>query len=79
MKQTVICYKTIEPKYYNKGTKYESSCDEFLAYYTYQTIEEARKTVEEMNKKHVEKDGAGNPIDWTKIAYFFVDEQEEMY
>lgn len=79
MKRTVVCYKTVEPTYYNKGTKWEKTCDEFLAYYTYKTIEEAKKEVEEMNANHPAVDACGNPIDWTKVAYFFVDEQEEMY
>ena len=79
MKRTVICYKTITPTYYNKGTKWEKTCDEFLAYYTYKTVEEANREVEEMNANHPTKDACGNPIDWTEIAYFFVSEQEEMY
>ncbi len=79
MKTTVICYKMINPVYYNKGTKWESTCDTFLAYYTNKTTEEAEKEVAEMNAKHSEKDGCGNPIDWEKVAYFFIDKQKEMY
>ena len=79
MKQTVICYRTINPVYYNKGTKWETSCDHFLAYYTYKTVEEAKREVKEMNKNHSAKDGIGLPIDWTVVKEFFVSEQEEMY
>lgn len=79
MKKAVICYKTIEPTYYNKGTKWEKTCDEFLAYYTNKSVEEALEEVKEMNASHPTKDGCGNPIDWTKVAYFFVNEQEEMW
>lgn len=79
MKQTVICYKTINPVYYNKGTKWEKTCDTFLAYYTYKTREAAEQEVAEMNANHPAKLWNGEPIDWEKIAYFFVDEQEEMY
>ena len=79
MKSTVICYKTINPVYYNKGTEWEKSCDHFLAYYTYKTVEEAKKEVAEINKNHPNKDTCGNPIDWTKVKEFFVSEQEEMY
>ena len=79
MKRTVICYQTINPVYYNKGTKWEKTCDTFLAYYTYKTVEEAKREVEIMNATHPEKDGCGNPINWNEIAHFFVDEQEEMY
>ena len=78
MKQTVICFRTINPIYYNKGTKWETTCDHFLAYYTYKTIEEAKKEVEEMNRNHPAKDGAGLPIDWTAVKEFFVSEQEPM-
>ena len=78
MKQTVICFRTINPVYYNKGTKWETSCDHFLAYYTYKTVEEAKREVEEMNKNHSEKDGIGLPIDWTVVKEFFVSEQEPM-
>lgn len=76
---TVICYKTINPVYYNKGTKWETTSDTFLAYYTCQSFKEAEAEVKEMNEKHPEKDACGCPIDWTKIAYFFVDKQQEMY
>lgn len=79
MKQTVVCYKTINPVYYNKGTEWEKSCDQFLAYYTYKTVEEAKKEVAEINKNHPNKDTCGNPIDWTKVKEFFVSEQKEMY
>lgn len=79
MKKITICYKTVEPIYYNKGTKQEKSCDEFLAYYTHKTAEEAEKEVNEMNNNHPEKDSLGRPIDWKEIAYFFVKQQETMY
>lgn len=79
MKMTVVCCKTVEPVHYNKGASYETTHDEFLAYYTYKTIEEAEKEVEEMNANHPAVDACGNPINWAEIAYFFVDEQEEMY
>lgn len=79
MKRTVICYKTTEPTYYNKGTKYEKTCDTFLAYYTYKTVEEAQTECDKLNTEHPEKLWNGERIDWTKIAYFFVSEQEEIY
>ena len=73
---TTINYKTKVPTYYNKGTEWESSCDTFLAYYTYKTIEEAKIEVEEMNRTHPTHLFNGQPIDWEKIDHFFVDEQE---
>ena len=75
---TVICYKTIEAVYYNKGTEYEKRCDTFLAYYTGKTVEEAQKECDRLNKEHPEKMPTKEPINWQKIAYFFVNEQEEM-
>ena len=78
MKRTVICYRNNEPTYYNKGTKWEKTYNEFLAYYTYKTIEEAQKEVDEINATKPEKLWNGEKIDWTKIKEFFVSEQEEM-
>lgn len=73
---TTINYKTTEPTVYNKGTEWEKTCDTFLAYYTCKTIEEAKVDVDEMNRTHPTHAGNGEPIDWNKVAYFFVDEQE---
>lgn len=79
MKRTVICYTTKEPVYYNKGTKYETIENTFLAYYTYKTVEEAQREVDTLNATHPAKLWNGERIDWTKIDSFFVSEQEEMY
>jgi len=73
---TTICYKTKEPTYYNKGTEWESSCDTFLAYYTCKTMEEAQADVDMMNSTHPTHFSNGERIDWDKIDYLFVDEQE---
>lgn len=79
MKKTVICYKTVNPIYYNKGTKYETTENTFLAYYTYKTIEEAQEEVDALNATHPERLWTGERLDWAEIDYFFVSEQEEMY
>ena len=76
---TVICYKTKKPIFYNKGTKHETSCDTFLSYYTYKTPEEAQKEADELNRTKPAKLWNREEIDWEKIDYFFVSEQEEMY
>lgn len=76
---TVICFRTKTPVIYNKGTKYETSCDHFLAYYTYKSVAEAEKEVAEMNAAHPAKLFNGDPIDWNVVKEFFVSEQEEMY
>lgn len=76
MKQTIICYKTITPVIYNKGTRYESQCDEFLAYYTYSDKAAAQAECDKLNAEHPSKLWNGLPIDWNQIDHFFVDEQE---
>ena len=76
---TTICYKMKNPVYYNKGTKWEKSSDEFLAYYTYKSVEDAKKEVEEINSNKPEKLETGAPVNWDEVAYFFVNEQSEMY
>ena len=76
---TVICYKTKKPVVYNRGTKYESSCSDFLSYYTYKTKEEAQEEANELNTLKPEKLWNGKKIDWTEVDYFYVDDQDEMY
>lgn len=75
---TAICYKTKAPIVYKKGTKHESSCDHFFSYYTYKTKEEAQKEVDKINRTKPKALWNGKKIDWTKIDYFFVTDQEEM-
>lgn len=72
MKMNTICYKTKEPTYYNKGTKYETTCDTFLAYYTYKNDEEAQEEAKRLNTEKPATLWNGEKIDWTKIDYFFV-------
>lgn len=79
MKVPCICYKTKEPMYINKGTIYEKSYNEFLLYQSFKKEEEVEKIVKKLNEEHPKKDNMGNPIDWNKIDYFFVNVQEEMY
>ena len=73
---TTICYRTIEPTIYNKGTEYEKSNDTFLAYYTCKSIEEATTEVETLNTTKPSTLSNGEKIDWNNIKEFFVDEQE---
>ena len=75
---TVICYKQHEPTVYNRGTKYEKACDTFLAYYTYKTVAEAQKEVDEINANKPEKLFNGELAKCDERVYF-VSEQEEMY
>ena len=73
---TTICYRTIEPTIYNKGTEYEKSNDTFLAYYTCKSIEEATTEVEMLNTAKPSTLFNGQKIDWNEVKEFFVDEQE---
>lgn len=73
---TTICYRTIEPTIYNKGTEYEKSNDTFLAYYTYKSIEEATTEVETLNATKPSTLFNGQKIDWNTVKEFFVEEQE---
>lgn len=80
MMTNTVCYKTIEPTYYNKGTKYESSCDEFLAFYCPgKSKAEITEYVTKINNKKPKWIDAFGEVNWSEIAYFFVREQEEMY
>lgn len=79
MMTNTICYKTKEPVYYNKGTKWERTHDTFLAYYTYKNDAEAQAEADRLNAEHPATLWNGEKIDWTKIDYFFVNKQEEMY
>lgn len=76
MKKTIVCYKTIKPVVYNEGTKYETTCNTFLCYYTNKTIEEAQKDCDKMNAEKPLYIWNGKKIDWDKVAYFYADEQE---
>lgn len=75
---TVICYKQKNPEIYNKGTAFETSCDEFLAYYTYKSVEEAQKEVDEINRTKPEKLWLGTPAKCDERTYF-VSKQTVMY
>lgn len=76
---TVVCYKTKNPVYYNKGTKWETTEDRFLSYYAGKSREAAQKDVDEINRTKPERLWNGYPIDWEEVDYFYVDDQEEMY
>ena len=73
MKITIIAYRTVEPVYYNKGTKYEKTCNEFLYKYCYRMTEkEIDVKIARLNKEVKEVNGK-------RVKEFFKDEQEEMY
>ena len=74
-----VCYKTRKPVVYNKGTKYETTCNTFLAYYSGKSRTELENYVNMVNTekpKTVERFGK---VDWNEIECFFIKEQEQMY
>lgn len=75
---TVICYKQSEPTIYNKGTIHEKSCDTFLAYYTYKSVEEAQKEVDEINTNKPER-LFNRELAHCDTRTYFVQEQPEMF
>lgn len=72
----VVCYHTKEPVYYNKGTKWEKTCDRFLLCYAGST-ENALEVIAECkaNPEYVKKMG----VDPNEIKDYFVSYQESMY
>ena len=74
-----ICYKTRKPVVYNKGTKYETTCDTFLAYYSGKSRTELENYVNMVNAEKPETVERFGKVDWNEIECFFVKEQEEMY
>lgn len=79
MMMNVICYKMKEPVVYNKGTQWESSCDTFLYRYVYGNKFQAQAVADELNQMLMDGVTTHDRLDMTKIARFYVDQQEEMY
>ena len=71
---TAICYKEKTPTVYNKGTIYETSCDTFLAYYTYKSLEEGQKDAERINREKPEKLWNGSPALCDERTYYAIDQ-----
>ena len=72
MMMNAICYKTNKPVIYNKGSRYEKSCDTFLAFYTHLNFEDAKALAEKMNNDPKKSENG-------EIKTYFVNQQEEMY
>lgn len=72
-----ICYKTKTPVVYNKGTQWESSCDEFLAYYTNYSDERAQAEADRLNTEKPEFLPTGAPAHCDE-RFYFVHKQEAM-
>lgn len=76
-----ICYKTKEPVYYNKGTKWETTEDTFLARYGYRQLEDNEELIARLNAH----DQSAldfcyiTPEKLANIEYFFVNYQEDLF
>lgn len=68
-----ICYKTKTPIVYNKGTKWEKSCDTFLLCYCYGTDEEVQAEIDRMTAEKPKM------LNWANIDHLFLHKQGEMY
>jgi hypothetical protein len=73
-----VCYKLNTPIIYNKGTKHESSCDTFLAYYYRGTREQTQAHVDKLNTEKPERLFNGE-LALCEERIYFVNEQDEMY
>lgn len=76
MLMNTICYKQKVPTVYNRGTKYESSCDHFLYVYASADKVQAQKRVDELNAKLAQGISKYDDLDMTNIEYFYLDRQE---
>ena len=80
-----VCYKTISPIYYNKGTEHEKSCDEFLLRYAPFDLEKAKNYIKLLNELLEAKDFPklrkaiydNYNVNLENIKYFFLSAQEE--
>ena len=81
MLKPIVCYKTKEPVYYNKGTQWESTCDHFLLWYmpSSMSVEQVQAICDKLNTERPETFDK-MPIPWKEknIAYLYANAQEEM-
>lgn len=76
MNTYVICYKSVKPSVYNKGTKWETTCNRFLLCEC-GSKETAEKVLADLtaNPEKIAKFGV-NPAN---VASLFISYQEAMY
>ena len=76
MNTYVICYKSVKPSVYNNGTKWETTCDEFLLCQC-SSKETAEQVLADLtaNPEKIAKFSV-NP---TEVASLFINYQEAMY
>ena len=72
-----VCYTTKEPIVYNKGTKWENTCSDFL--FMQANKENGTELVDKLNAMLAEGVEKYELLDMTKIDHFYLDKSEEMY
>lgn len=72
-----VCYTTKQPVVYNKGTKWEKTCSDFL--FVQARKDNGTKLVEKLNALLAEGATRYEMLDLTKISHFYLDVSEEMY
>lgn len=72
-----VCYTTKEPVVYNKGTKWEKTCSDFL--FVQANKENGTELVDKLNAMLAEGVEKYELLDMTKIDHFYLDKSEEMY
>lgn len=74
----IVCFKTKKPIVYNKGTKYEKSCQHFFHHYSQKNRKETQKDVDKINasRSKENKTWYGKWINWNVIDYFYVEEKK---
>lgn len=73
-----LCYKTAVPVVYNRGTKYETTCDCFLAYHAGYDLEAVQAEADRINREKPEKLRTGEPA-LCNERFYFAQESREFY
>lgn len=72
-----VCFTTKEPVVYNKGTKWEESCSDFL--FVQARKDNGTELVDKLNALLAEGVEKYELLDMTKIDHFYLAQSEEMY
>lgn len=73
--RVAVCYKQDVPTVYNEGTKWETSCSEFVAYYSHKKLEDAQKECDQINEEKPEKLFNGQFARCDSRTYFAVEHE----
>lgn len=74
-----ICYKTVVPHYFEKGTPWEKTKDHFLAFITCEPLEKAIEIARELNETRPNGYNGRKFYDFdiNEVDYFYAVEQED--